>query len=1517
MKHHYTLRQVLTRCLALLCVATLGSALSVVAQTVPSQSELHRQLEAKRAQRPQRPPQQAPRPKASTAGGVQLYGCITYSEGTYWTGNPGIYTFNTADPNSFSLVKDGVNIYGGGTYGKGSLYAISYSESGTTITMPINLKQYNASTWEQQSFAYGMQFSCIATDLAYDPTSGQIYGCFSDQANYGTFETLGRITYGDNYTYSSETVGQLPERMVALTASASGQLYGIGASGTFYTIDKHSATCTAVGSTGVDPTPFYQSAACDYRSGKVYWAAMYGENWDTGIFEVDPTTGHATLVTDLGYTDNGTYTNDQITGLYIMQDEPSTATPPAAATALKADFADGSLSGTLSFTLPATDTEGQSLAGDLAYTVRANGETVAEGTGQPGEQVTAPVTVSQSGLTNFAVTVSRDGAESQPATLSVFVGNDAPAAPTDVKAEATGSTVKVSWTAPTTTANGGPIDTYATTFRVTRQPDGVVVADGTADTSCTDNPRPADMRGTYTYQVVALYEGRESQPATSNEVTVDLGIQLPYDNDFDEADQLSGFTMLDANEDGVVWQHNDFNGTADYPGAKAAADDWLVTPPIYMEAGNLYRFSFDASNSYPTERLEAAVGTELKAESFTHVVVSPTDISFRPRIHQLKGAFVPEVSGYYYFGIHAISKGDLGAIHVDNLHIDQTPATAPAAVTDLTATPGAEGAAEATITFHTPTQSINGQTLSGSLSVRIDFDGQELTTLSDLEPGQACSYTHPSVATGLHTYTVTPLSAEGDEGQSLDAPCFVGVDTPGAVRNLRAVEDLDHEGLIHLTWDAPESGQNGGYINPADLTYYVSVGTQGSDVNVGNNTQWDDQLTISGKQTYQGYSVYAVNNTGSGRNVWQTVTAIAGPALEAPVVESFPGVTLKSGPWLPQILQGEIGEAWWDVSSGLTTAGGTQDGDGGVLVFTAQSLGKSSRISTPKVDISHLDKPVLNFYAYFTGLADELRVTLSPDYGDYETLLTVKADSDTKGWHRFSLPLDKYRSSRFVRAGFEGTAVVSTANALAVDNVAFVNDATCDLMAQTLTGPEELRTGDPGEFTLSLRNNGSAPVAGADYEVTLLRNGQAVTTVQGIDLDADQASQLTLTDTPSVFDGNSNSYQAVINCEADAVTDNNSSSVITVPISHTTYPAPQGLEAANTGNGVSLNWQEPDLSTMPLESTIEDFDSYTAFDITGFGPWTTVDVDKQKTIRITLSTITGPLDYPHAGEPMAFQVFNSEEAGIPYASWDAHSGSQMLVCMSTSWTTDQATYVPNDDWLISPALYEGGQTISFFAKPGMSGDYVPEQLEVLYSTTGTELTDFVKLGETLDVTDVKAWQKFSCELPAGAKYFALRCVSNHKFALLLDDITYIPADASPDALKLLGYNVYRDHEQLNNSLVKEAAYTDTEAAEGTTCEYHVTAVYDKGESDPSEGARITVTAVSNVTASGAAAHVGAASRTIIVSGLVPGESVAVYAANGSLVSRRTATRSAERFGVEPGTYVVRVAGQPAVKIAVK
>lgn len=1399
--------------------------------------------------------------QGALADDVRLYGTVNSTWGSYGSdvfdnNGEGIYSVNIGTSPRVQFVKAGPNSFGGGYYAQGIYYSSFYNETRDNITMPVRLYPYQATTWTADTVYRGFAFSTISQEMTWDPVTQSAYGCFYDNG-LNQMQTLARVNLSTadpawGALMTTDSIGQLPEKMVAMACNLNGQLYGIGLSGNFYAISKYTAKATLVGPTGLRVMNIRQSATADLTTGKLYWAAMTydGDGYPmSSIYEVDPATGKATMAADLS--DNGTGSGEQFLGLFIPQDLTLAARPEAVANLAAAATSTG---GTVTFTMPSQDVNGSPLTGSLSYIIMVDTLNPIEGTANAGAEVSVPFTSDNSGQASIFVVAQVPATSASPAAASpvaqttLWTGDGVPQAPTNVTATDDGSTVTITWTAPTGCVGQGtfnPADLYYTVTRFQREnaTDSTVVADNLKATTFADATVP-ESNGTYYYKVVAHNGSLASAPAESNDITRSGGIALPYSNALNTQESIDGFTTIDANNDGSTWTFDANSGQLQYNyNSTNAADDWFISPAINMKKGAIYTFTFEALNTYPVERVEARVGSDATAEAMTTTVIEPTDITYTPRVHTLTGTFRATADGKQFFGIHAISDADRSTLFIRNLTITETPVTAPEGVTGLTVTPGDKGASQATITFNAPTTSLGGSSLTDSLSISISRDGQQVGKLSAW-PGEACAYTDNAVPSGSHTYSVVAIGQDGYQSASETATAFVGIDVPGAVRNLKAVEDMDHEGLIHVTWDAPLTGVNGGYIDPAALTYYLSVGYERDDRNLGNSTSFDDQLTINGAQTYTGYTVYAVNGTGSGRDYRQTCTTVAGPAVVAPMIETFPQSTMKSGPWLTNVTNGEIGDAYC-YAMGEYNGIIAQDADGGMQSFSAVRAGLSVRSESPKVDISRLKSPVLHFWARFNGTDDSLVVSVSPEYQGFQPVLRLSADKAAEGWQRYTVDLSLWKDTRFIQVGFEGKSVSTLDNFIDYDNVAIIDNANTDLMAMSLTTPERANTGSEATMQVVLRNN-SAETAG-NATVTLYKNGKAVKTVGVPETDVDMTTTVELTDTASVMDADTTSYFAVVSMDGDEVAANDTTNTRTMLVIKPDYPAPTGLTAIKEDNGVNLTWQEPDMLNRKGAATTDGFDSYTMFDISGFGDWTTIDQDGDSTIMITLSALFGPLQYNNAGKPMAYQVFNPEEVGITFNSWKPHSGNQMLVSFANA-SPDQgfSKGKQNDDWLVSPRLSGEEQTISFFAKAGMGGNYIPEQIEVLYSTTDAQPASFTKVGETIDINNVNEWQEFRFNVPQGATYFAIRHVSDYKFALLIDDITYIADGSQPVDLTLLGYNVYRDSVRLNSSLVTDRAFTDASAKAGL---YQVTAIYDKGESVPCDAVAAT-TGIREINADG-------------------------------------------------------------------
>lgn len=138
---------------------------------------------------------------------------------------------------------------------------------------------------------------------------------------------------------------------------------------------------------------------------------------------------------------------------------------------------------------------------------------------------------------------------------------------------------------------------------------------------------------------------------------------------------------------------------------------------------------------------------------------------------------------------------------------------------------------------------------------------------------------------------------------------------------------------------------------------------------------------------------------------------------------------------------------------------------------------------------------------------------------------------------------------------------------------------------------------------------------------------------------------------------------------------------------------------------------------------------------------------------------------------------------------------------------------------------KGGTDVSFYIQrinPNLTG----ETYEIMYSSTTQEPDQFKKIVEKEAPAD---WEKVSVTLPDDARYFAIRYTASLKTGILVDDISYT---SGLYALKVSGYNIFRNGLKLNSDLVTETTYIDHDLPDGKYG-YQVSVLYNRGESKAS------------------------------------------------------------------------------------
>lgn len=194
----------------------------------------------------------------------------------------------------------------------------------------------------------------------------------------------------------------------------------------------------------------------------------------------------------------------------------------------------------------------------------------------------------------------------------------------------------------------------------------------------------------------------------------------------------------------------------------------------------------------------------------------------------------------------------------------------------------------------------------------------------------------------------------------------------------------------------------------------------------------------------------------------------------------------------------------------------------------------------------------------------------------------------------------------------------------------------------------------------------------------------------------------------------------------------------------------------------------------------DDFEGHTDFTINSPGKlgWQYIDGDGASTGAFNTGDDTS---WPNAFQPMAFIVFNpyqvKESDGSTLADYFStmrpHSGEKALADFGT-------TDADQDDWLITPKLHFTRNFKYRFYARSYDGYGYPEQVEVLYSTTTADPSAFTRI-DSVSVTSYYSWVYKEYDIPANAKYVALRAVTKagKSRCLLIDDVAFGYADALP------------------------------------------------------------------------------------------------------------------------------------------
>jgi hypothetical protein len=273
----------------------------------------------------------------------------------------------------------------------------------------------------------------------------------------------------------------------------------------------------------------------------------------------------------------------------------------------------------------------------------------------------------------------------------------------------------------------------------------------------------ADLSATlnYTFKFyIALTGDQNILNDTLSNYTISNGWDFytsAYTMGFEPTENISAWSKLDVNADGSTWTYPYSSSSYAHTGSNSAkytynstnaADDWMFSRCIYMNAGNSYKISYwyRSENTTDIESLDLKVGNSTTAASMTTTLVSTPSLA-STTYTKATAIYTPATTGTYYFGWHAYSVANAYNIYVDDINISLLPAQ-EASIVSMTAPVSGCGLGTENVTIKISNN--GGSAINGNLTAYYKPTGGSVVS-------QAVTATIASTATYDFTFT-TPLN---------------------------------------------------------------------------------------------------------------------------------------------------------------------------------------------------------------------------------------------------------------------------------------------------------------------------------------------------------------------------------------------------------------------------------------------------------------------------------------------------------------------------------------------------------------------------------------------------------------------------------------------------------------------------------------------------------------------------------------------------------------------------------------
>lgn len=927
------------------------------------------------------------RPSRVTAGGTDLYGYVydwdkkkNYDYGLYEFQADGSYKLKWADPR-----KELNQLVVSGYYLDGYVYGYAESlpdETGLPLSSNyfVQIDMQTGKTVKSTRVDLDWTVGYPVSPLAYNPEDGYFY-FFGFKNNGNSFIRATPENPGNMECVKSLSGDLQKELMYSFAYCPEDKaFYGMNLNGQFCRINTAGEQTVIANVPDKSDQATYQAGLAWAPNERVfYWNSISSSN-ESRIY----------TVTREGDFNLEGVSKDNVCLNYMFTPEHKTIlAAPETPEIESISFENGSTSGTLTFTMPSKLQNGNAISSAYSYSLTVDGQVHVTETAQPGSKVKGEFRGLSTGKHLLGVYCTYEGQSCEPATRLVYVGYDKPLAPADVKMTAS----KISWTAPKTGENGGYVDAAALTYNVkVTDRSGREVFSTTTSSTSTDYNIPTSNLSVYTAYVTAVNHGQESVAGSSEGRVAGDYLRLPAEFAPIEED-MALMTIVDRNNDKMSWdflidENNPLKSNTFYSGygEGTAMDDYLFLPAMYFDSADvLYQFAMDASRWSPRnskEYLEVVLATEPTYDGVLQTVIEKKQINcaFDLRGNQtsdfdrLTASFKVLRPGTYYIGIHCVSDVGQDGVIVRNIRVsdDNVAPTSPKAPTQVSARAGANGALEATVTVTLPKLDMSDNAIAAdeTLTAHVSCESDVAVTG---KPGDRVQATVKTLQ-GLNHVKVVVTNSRGENSPEAGTDVFTGENIPDYVQNIRG-ELSDDNATLKISWDAPTQGADGGYINPANITYIVYQ----RDPSAYEDAQWVFLENVGSATSYtfapdmqDNYTLAVAAVNVAGRGNLSYATSVVGPTFDIPMEETF-GKYSGRPDLTPWIIHAGSYSAEWSILS-LSQADNIFAGKSGHAMMATGTAGNTGRVGAPRFNTKKSAHAALKISSYAGSRAAETKV---------------------------------------------------------------------------------------------------------------------------------------------------------------------------------------------------------------------------------------------------------------------------------------------------------------------------------------------------------------------------------------------------------------------------------------------------------------------------------------------------------------------------------------------------------------